>query len=87
MTEMYRQVQTTSMELKDIICNRCKKSCVAPYHRDETGKVTCCESALLMASWGYGSKKDGETHRANLCEGCYDYVLVACGIKPDVKEW
>ena len=75
------------MELKDIICNRCGKSCVSPHHSDQTGKVTCYESATLMANWGYGTDKDGETHRANLCESCYDYVISACGIKPNIYDY
>lgn len=27
---------------------------------------------LLRIHWGYGSRKDGETHQAVLCEDCYD---------------
>jgi hypothetical protein len=30
---------------------------------------------LLEHSWGYSSSKDGQTHRAVLCEPCYDEVF------------
>lgn len=33
------------------------------------------EFFLLRHTWGYSSRKDGETHEAVLCENCYDAVF------------
>jgi len=47
----------------DVTCDCCGKSC--------TDKVTnLVESALFVAHWGYGSKRDGEKWECDLCEGC-----------------
>ncbi len=31
---------------------------------------------VLHASWGYGSRHDGERYRVHLCEGCFFQVLL-----------
>ena len=31
--------------------------------------------------WGYGTKKDGETHECVLCEPCYDSVFEGIAVK------
>ena len=36
---------------------------------------------LLEHSWGFSSHKDGETHRAVLCESCYNEVFKDVKIK------
>jgi hypothetical protein len=52
--------------LEDVICDRCGKTCLVG------GGY---EYAILSANWGYESLKDGEQHRAQICEGCYDAVV------------
>ena len=88
MTEKWIEAQMTTTKLDDIICNRCKKSCCVSTN-DEFGEdeYKHIEAAVLMADWGYESSKDGERHRAHLCEPCYDEVLRACGIEPDITEY
>lgn len=51
--------------LTDITCDLCGKTC-----RDSIG--VNLEFATLSARWGYGSRKDCETHEAHICEDCYD---------------
>lgn len=52
--------------LKEVICNRCEKSLFV-----ENGllKDAAYEGKQVF---GYFSKKDGMTHRFDLCESCYD---------------
>jgi hypothetical protein len=35
----------------------------------------------LNCSWGYFSKKDGETHTAVICEACYDVIFKNVNMK------
>lgn len=61
---------------KDILCDKCGKSC-----RD--GCDMNFEYALIEVNWGYGSRKDGESHVAQVCETCYDGL----GIKPAIRDY
>lgn len=61
---------------EDILCDKCRKSC-----RDDEGMNH--EYADVSAHWGYGSRKDGETHKGQVCELCYD----ALGIRPSIKDY
>jgi len=51
--------------ITNILCDICGESCK---------KSADYEYAYLSANWGYDSKKDGEQHRAHLCEKCYNKV-------------
>lgn len=53
--------------LVDITCDICGKSCKT--------KLDDFEYATLSASWGYCSRKDGESYSALLCEDCFDDVV------------
>jgi len=61
---------------EDILCDKCGKSC-----RDSLGMNF--EYAEIEAYWGYGSSKDTESHKAEVCELCYD----ALGIKPRITHY
>jgi hypothetical protein len=75
--EIFAKQQQEVDVLQDVLCDKCGLSCY-----QESGY----EYALLMANWGYCSKKDGERHRAQLCEDCYDKILQQMGIKPLINE-
>ena len=45
----------------DIKCDVCKKSC---------GSDCGFEYSMLVASWGYGSKFDGDNWHFHFCEKC-----------------
>lgn len=73
--KVMKKVQKETEELDDIICDRCGKSCF-----DNNN----FQYATLSADWGYGSKKDLEHHEAEICELCYDEVIILVGIKPKI---
>lgn len=51
-------------------CSRCRKQIqIAGLHREEYIEIT--------KTWGYFSKKDGETHHFILCESCYDELTAS----------
>lgn len=54
--------------LDEIFCDVCGKSCRADENSDN-------ESALLTASWGYDSMKDGWHYKIDLCERCFDDTI------------
>lgn len=55
------------LDVVDIICDCCGKSC----SKGDYGY----EFLKLSASWGYTSKKDLEKWEAHLCEDCVDATL------------
>jgi hypothetical protein len=48
----------------DVICDVCGVSCRTP--------LDDYEYATLNATWGYHSRKDGQTDSLDLCENCFD---------------
>lgn len=51
-----------------VYCDICSSSCTS----DNFGS----EYATLEALWGYGSQKDGEKFDIQICENCFDEILV-----------
>lgn len=64
---------------RDVTCDKCGKSCL-----DEEGMNF--EYAEIKVCWGYGSRKDLESHTAQVCETCYDGI-VAAGLKPHIEHY
>ena len=44
------------------------------------------DNSLNFCSWGYFSKKDGETHSFDLCEECYDKWIGGFQIPVGIQE-
>jgi len=63
----YEKQQQTHLALVDIFCDVCEKSCKTI--------LDDYECATLCATWGYTSRKDGDTCRMELCEDCFDDVV------------
>jgi len=57
----------TSMQLTDVVCDNCGKSCKTRDGNFEYGE--------LNGDWGYGSRWDGEQHAAHLCQDCWQKLL------------
>lgn len=61
-------------KLFQVVCNRCGKSL-----RVEDGCLKeGCFSAT--AAFGYFSRRDGDVHRFDLCEDCYDEMIAQFSI-------
>jgi hypothetical protein len=56
-------------KLDSICCDACGESCKKEGFQNN-------EHALLTAVWGYDSKKDLTRHEIDLCEDCFDKVIV-----------
>lgn len=67
-------------EIKKIICNRCGREIQV-----ENGHPTAGVFSVDY-QWGYFSDKDGETHRFDLCESCYDEWIKGFLIPVAVEE-
>lgn len=76
------QYQKETKEIKTVqkmICNQCGK---------EIPAVNGCETEGVFHAdftWGYFSEKDGERHRFDLCEECYDRLLRGFRIPAEIE--
>ena len=63
----YREAQEN--RLMQVVCNKCGRNL-----RMEDG---CLKEGCFSAEavFGYFSRKDGEVHRFDLCEDCYDSLV------------
>ena len=52
----------------DIVCNKCGKSLKI----DDFG---CFEGGEVRVDFGYGSLKDGEIKKFEICDNCYDELI------------
>lgn len=86
----FKIIQVERKELDKVTCDKCgneiKKH--GEGHWNEFGEPHSVyhephfdEFFLLDKSWGYFSGKDTETHRAVLCEACYDEVFKGVNIQ------
>lgn len=72
---MRKNENTKKME---VLCNCCKKKIIV-----ENGIIM--EGVLsVQADWGYFSKKDGEIHKFDICEQCYEEWISQFKIPIDV---
>ena len=67
-------------ELETVICNCCGKKLAV---RDGLLREGSLE---VEHAWDYFSEKDGEVHRFDLCEECYDEILRTFRIGVEVEE-
>lgn len=67
-------------EVKKIICNKCGKEIPVVNGRAEEGVFS------VDYTWGYFSEKDGEKHSFDLCEFCYNKMLVSFKIPVEIEE-
>lgn len=67
-------------ELETVICNACGKKIAVKNGIAREGVLAICHE------WDYFSEKDGEIHRLDLCEECYDELVGAFKIPVDVEE-
>lgn len=74
----YKKIQTEKNTVTKIVCNKCKKEITIKNGIPEEEMLT------VEKRWGYFSHKDGELHRFDICEECYDtwiasFQIPVCG--------
>lgn len=90
----YKIINTERKELDKVTCDKCGKEVRKesegqwnpfgePHSVYHEPSFDCF--FMLDHSWGYSSKKDGQNHKAVLCEPCYDEVFA--GVKIAVTEY
>ncbi len=75
----YEKIMKESERLQKTICNRCGK---------EIPVADGCETEGVFHvdyKWGYFSRKDGERHKFDLCESCYDSLLEQFCIPAEIE--
>ncbi|MBQ6806357.1 MAG: hypothetical protein IJO97_02870 [Lachnospiraceae bacterium] len=67
-------------ELVTVICNQCKRELLV-----ENG-ILKEECIHVSHDFGYFGQRDGETHRFDLCEECYNKMIATLQISVDKQE-
>ncbi len=67
-------------KIQALFCNKCGKELVLA---DGSPREGVCS---VEVSWGYFSRKDGETHSFDLCEDCYDAWVRQFALPVAVEE-
>ena len=78
----YHHIKKTEeiKEISKMICNQCGKEIPVLNGQAREGVISA------DYSWGYFSDKDGETHSFELCEECYDAMLMGFRIPAEIEE-
>lgn len=76
----YKKIVTKTDKVNEVVCNRCRKLCMA-------GGVVCADYVEIEVAWGYYSSKDGERHKCDICEKCYDEFIKDFKIKPQIDRY
>lgn len=66
--------------LRSVLCNGCGKRMIVD------GGILREGAFGVSYAWDFFSEKDGETHRWDLCEACYDRMVREFQIQPEVEE-
>lgn len=67
-------------QLETLICNCCGKKLAVDHGILREGAIS------VDYTWDYFSEKDGQIHRFDLCEECYDELIGGYKIPVDIKE-
>ena len=76
----FQECQTTERGMTKVICNCCGKEI------DVKNGIPREDFLTVEKQWGYFSGKDGETHRFELCEECYDRLTASFRIPVETEE-
>lgn len=72
--------KTEENALVAVYCNKCGKELKVTNNGVEEGVCS------VTTQWGYFSNKDGEIHKFDLCEDCYDEFVKSFQIPAKVVE-
>ncbi len=75
-----KRTEELKKETSKIICNQCGKEIPVVAGQEQEGVFS------IEYTWGYFSEKDGEKHRFDLCEECYDAMLKGFRVPAEIQE-
>lgn len=75
----YKRVLVYKKAVKKVCCNFCGHE----INKNQFGYMD--EHISVKKKWGYGSIHDGETHSFDICMTCYERLVKAMKISPNVK--
>lgn len=75
-----RTYDKKTKKLIRVVCNCCGRELKLI---DDAPVEDIC---YVDSCWGYFSGKDMERHRFELCESCYDKIVAALAIPPEISE-
>lgn len=55
-----------------VVCDFCKRL----VHDEGDGECQAIPYATIKVAWGYGSQHDLEKHECDICEECYDTIVL-----------
>lgn len=67
-------------QLETVVCNCCGKKLIVEGGIVREGRI------FIDHAWDFFSEKDGEVHRMDLCEECYDEFILQFRIPVEVEE-
>lgn len=67
-------------QLESVVCNNCGKKLIVKNGITREGIFS------VDHKWDFFSEKDGEIHHFDLCEVCYDEMILGFRIEVDVEE-
>lgn len=77
-TKLFQRLNDVPYPVK-LTCNKCSKTIwdAETSMRDNNGLPVAWDVEYFESihHWSYGSPKDGETHKFDLCEPCYDDLV------------
>ena len=77
---MRKYKEDDEKKLVQVICNKCGKELIVDREIVKEGNFS------ITYGWGYFSHKDGQVHKFDLCEECYDYFINNFEIPVEVEE-
>lgn len=78
--ETVRKYQAAEKKLMQTVCNKCGKALKVA---DGDLREGCVH---VEAAFGYFSRKDGQIHRFDLCEDCYDELIARFAVAVEREE-
>ncbi len=72
--------KSSENSLQALICNKCGRD--ISLQNGQPAEGVCS----VEVQWGYFSEKDGELHRFDLCEECYDRLTESFAIPPEKQQ-
>lgn len=78
----YKQIKKAVPVIKEACCNRCGKDIGLKPHVEDG----CIKGCSVEMRHGYGSKRDGDVVRFDLCDECVDEITENFKLKCEVTQ-